>query len=315
MKETEFIFEVILSDLEEGETVRVDKYLAEQLPDISRSQIKILIEQGYVTLDGEIVSKAGAKAKAGSQLKIIVIEDDTDGLVSEPISLDILYEDEQVIVINKPSGMVVHPGAGNQSGTVVNALLAHFPPIRSVGEPDRPGVVHRLDKDTSGVLIFAKTEKVYKWLVKQFKSRDSSKTYLALVNGHPPTPSGRIETPIIRDPNVRTRMAVGLREQGKLAVSEYFSLETFEAHTLLEVHPITGRTHQIRVHLNYIGVPVVGDKVYGRHRPSLDMDRFFLHAKSLSIKLLGERVPHVFEAPLPEELEALLSTLRGMERK
>ncbi|MBG0783841.1 MAG: RluA family pseudouridine synthase [Anaerolineaceae bacterium] len=301
-------------DVSSDEEVRVDKYLAEQLPDISRSQIKSIIEDGKVTLDGVTVLKAGAKAKAGSAIVITVIEDDSDGLVPEQIPLDILYEDEQVIVINKPAGMVVHPGAGNQSGTLVNALLAHYPNIREVGEEDRPGVVHRLDKETSGVILFAKTEKAYKWFVRQFKTRELNKTYLALVDGKPPTPTGRIEAPIERDPKVRTRMAVGLRGSGKPAVTEYYTREVFTDHTLLDVHLITGRTHQIRVHFSYLGIPVVGDTLYGRRNPTIDMDRFFLHAKTLVITLPGERAPRTFEAPLPEDLEAILSVLRENER-
>ncbi|MDY6873785.1 MAG: RluA family pseudouridine synthase [Chloroflexota bacterium] len=299
---------------ETGEDVRADKFLADCLPDISRSQIKGLIEAGNVTLDEQPVDKAGAKVRPGSLVQILVVEDDVDGLAPEDLPLDILYEDEQVIVVNKASGMVVHPGAGNPSGTLVNALLAYFPPIRKVGEADRPGVVHRLDKETSGTLIFAKTNKAYKWLVKQFKSRDMDKKYLALVDGHPPTPTGRIEAPILRDQNIRTRMTVGLRGQGKPAISEYFTLETFEKHALLEVHPITGRTHQIRVHLAYLEIPVVGDTVYGYNRPSIEMGRFFLHARSLSIRLPGDRTPKTFEAPLPPELEQVLTTLRENER-
>lgn len=310
MKEIQHVFEVT-SD----EAVRVDKYLSEQLPDISRTTIKNLIEAGHVTLDGGVVEKAGAKAQPGSMLTITVVEDNSDGLVPEDIPLDVIFEDEHVIVVNKQAGSVVHPGAGNPSGTLVNALLAHCPEIRRVGEPDRPGVVHRLDKETSGVLIFAKTDKVYKWLVKQFSSRDTSKTYLALVDGKPPTPTGRIEAPIIRDTRIRTRMAVGLRGQGKPAVTEYFALEDFDKYTFLEVHPITGRTHQIRLHLSYIGTPVVGDTVYGFRNPSIEMDRFFLHAKSLSVKLLGERVPRVFEAPLSADLEDIISNLRNQKRK
>ena len=302
-------------EIPSGEDLRVDKYLAEQLPEVSRSQIKNLIETGNVTLDGILVEKAGAKAKPGSVVRIDVPVDDSDGLVPEDVPLDILYEDDQVIVINKPSGMVVHPGAGNQSGTAVNALLAYYPPIRSVGEADRPGVVHRLDKETSGVLIFAKTQKAYKWLVKEFKSRDIDKAYLALVDGQPPTPTGRIEAPIVRDPNVRTRMAVGLRGQGKAAVTEYFTIENFENHTYLEAHPITGRTHQIRVHLSYLGTPVVGDSLYGRRKPSIELNRFFLHARMLSIRLPGNRGRQAFEAPLPAELQAVLDTLRNNERK
>jgi 23S rRNA pseudouridine1911/1915/1917 synthase len=182
-----------------------------------------------------------------------------------------------------------------------------------VGELDRPGVVHRLDKETSGVIIFAKSDKAYRWLVREFKSREVHKTYLALVDGHPPTPTGRIEAPVVRDTRSRTRMAVGLRGQGRPAVSEYYTLERFANHTYLEVHPITGRTHQIRVHLNYIGVPVVGDTLYGRRNPSFDMDRFFLHAKSITLRLPGERTARTFETPLPEELQIVLTDLHKRE--
>jgi len=309
MKQTEYHFTVA-----PGEEDRVDKYLSDHLLDVSRSQIKGFIESGNVTLDGMLVEKAGTKAKPGSTIDIIVVEDDSDGLVPEEIPFDIIYEDQHVIVVNKEAGRVVHPGAGNYSGTLVNALLAYHPEIRDVGEEERPGVVHRLDKDTSGVVIFAKTSQAYKWLVNQFKSRNTEKAYLALVDGKPPTPTGRIEAPIIRDLKNRTRMAVGLQGQGKEAISEYFSLEEFRNHTYLEVHPITGRTHQIRVHLSYLGVPVVGDVIYGRRKPSLELDRFFLHAKSLSIKLPADRAKKTFEAPLPKDLQGLLDTLRNYER-
>ncbi len=301
------VFRFIVETVEDS---RVDKYLAEQLPDISRSQIKGMIESGNVTLDGMTVEKAGTKARLGSVLEILVIEDTDDGLVPEYIPLDIIFENDQVIVLIKPAGMVVHPGAGNHGGTLVNALLAHYPPIREVGENDRPGVVHRLDKETSGVMIFAKTDKAYKWLVKQFKTRDVRKTYLALVDGNPPTPTGRIEAPVERDSRYRTRMAAGLQGQGKPAVSEYYTIQRYTEHALLEVHPVTGRTHQIRVHLSYIGVPVVGDTLYGRRKPSIPLERFFLHAKSLTLRLPGDRTARSFEAPLPEDLQTVLSNLK-----
>lgn len=301
--------------IKEGEAYRVDKYLAEQLPDVSRSQIKGIIESGNVTLDGETVEKAGVKAKQGSVIEILVNEKNEVGLLPENLPLNIIYENDHVIVVNKPSGMVVHPGAGNDSGTLLNALLAHFPPIREVGESERPGVVHRLDKDTSGVMLFAKTDKAYRWLVKQFKTRAVRKTYLALVDGHPPTPTGRIEAPVERDVRYRTRMAVGLRGQGKPAISEYFEIQRYSEHTLLEVHPVTGRTHQIRVHLSYIGAPVVGDTLYGRRNPSIKIDRFFLHAKLLALRLPGDRTARSFEAPLPPDLGEILSNLETREER
>ena len=304
MNQNEFVFEV-----EPGESIRVDKYLSDQLEDVSRSQIQRLIDAGNVSLNGIPINKTSTIVTPGDFLQIVLFEDKPEKLVPEGIPLDVIYEDPNVIVLNKDSGMVVHPGAGNYSGTIVNGLLAHFPAIRVVGEPDRPGVVHRLDKETSGVLIFAKTNKAYKWLVQQFKSRELEKKYLALVDGHPPTPTGRIEAPITRDSHNRTRMAVGLRGQGKPAVSEYFELQRYEHHSYLEVHPITGRTHQIRVHLSYIGVPVTGDTLYGHRNPTLEIDRFFLHASSISIKLPGDRVQKTFIAPLPEELQSILKSL------
>jgi 23S rRNA pseudouridine1911/1915/1917 synthase len=295
--------------VESDEDVRLDIFLVEKFPEISRSQIKRYIEAGNVSLDGVTVSKAGTKVKNQSSITMTIEEDVSDNLVPENMPLDILYEDEQVIVLNKPAGVIVHPGAGNSSGTLVNGLLAYYPKIRNVGEPTRPGVVHRLDKDTSGVIIFAKTGAAYRWLVKQFKSRDLDKAYIALVEGHPPTPTGRIEAPIERDLKIRTRMAVGLRGFGKPAISEYFERQRYFNYSLLEVHPITGRTHQIRVHLSYIGTPVVGDTVYGHHKPSIDLDRIFLHAKVLSIRLPGERVAKTYEAPLPQELDNILNNL------
>ena len=310
MKQTTFHF-----TNKSDEEVRIDKFLADQLPDISRSQIKRMIEAGQVRLDGLVVEKAGTHAKPGSVMEIWVIEENLDGLIPENIPIAILYEDEHVIVVDKPAGRVVHPGAGNSGGTLVNALLAYFPPIREVGEPDRPGVVHRLDKETSGVIVFAKTDKAYRWLVREFKSRDVHKTYLALVDGHPPTPTGRIEAPVVRDTRSRTCMTVGLRGQGRPAVSEYYTLERFANYTFLEIHPITGRTHQIRVHLSYIGVPVVGDTLYGRRNPSIALDRFFLHAKSLALRLPGERTARTFETPLPDDLQIVLTDLRNPEER
>ena len=301
--------------VKQEEDLRIDIFLSKQLPNYSRSKIKRIIQSGNVTVDGMVATKAGLKIKAESVVCVLIQDKGLDGLIPENLPLNIIYEDDYVIVLNKPPGMVVHPGAGNPSGTLVNALIAYYPPIRNVGEADRPGVVHRLDKDTSGVLIFAKTDKSYRWLIKQFKSRDIQKIYLALVDGHPPTPSGRIEAPIERDIHHRTRMAVGMRGQGKPAISEYFELQRYVNHCLLEIHLITGRTHQIRVHLKYIGVPVVGDTVYGHRQPSIELGRNFLHAKSLSVKLPDDRVPMTFEAPLPDELKAILSKLEKSERK
>ncbi len=301
--------------VETPEEVRVDKYLAEQIPELSRSRIKKMIESGQVMLDGLMVEKAGAFAKRGSVLEVLMIEGPFEKLLAERMNLDIVFENEEVILINKSAGLVVHPGAGNFEGTLINGLLAYYPPLREVGEPDRPGIVHRLDKDTSGIIIFAKTERAYRWLVRQFKAQNVDKNYLALVDGHPPTPTGRIEAPIERDSKTRTRMAVGLQGQGRSAVTEYFEVERFDNYSLLEVHPITGRTHQIRVHLKFVGSPVVGDVLYGRRTPSIKINRFFLHANSISLRLPGDRTPRKFEAPLPEDLQNVLENLRAMKER
>jgi len=194
-------------------------------------------------------------------------------------------------------------------GTVVNAAIYRWPEMRQVGDPERPGVVHRLDKETSGVLILARTQEAYTWLVRQFKSRRTEKTYLALVDGHPPTPSGRIEAPVGRAPQHRQRMAALYAGEGRKAVTEYRSIQTFREHELLEVHPITGRTHQIRVHLAFIGCPVTGDRVYGHRKPTLPLERFFLHAERIKITLPGEKTPTEFRAKLPIELQNILTEL------
>ena len=216
---------------------------------------------------------------------------------------------DDVIVINKPTGLVVHPGAGNADFTLVNALLFRWPQIATVGEPERPGIVHRLDKDTSGVLIVAKTTTGYTWLVKQFKTRKAKKSYMALVDGKPPTPTGRIETRIGRDEKHRQRMAVTYGDQGRKAESEFFTVAEYRDHTLLEVNPLSGRTHQIRVHLAFLGCPVVGDQIYGRRKNSLDTDRFFLHASKLIIRLPGNEEDSEFMAPLPADLQTILDQL------
>jgi 23S rRNA pseudouridine1911/1915/1917 synthase len=232
------------------------------------------------------------------------------GLMAEEIPLDIVFENEDLLVINKPAGMVVHPAVGHSSGTLVNAVLGYDPEIEGIGGEERPGLVHRLDKETSGLIVLAKNDTAHNWLQDQFRLRKVEKTYLALVDGKPPTPSGRVEAAIGRDPSHRKRMAIVSAKKGREAVSEYKTLETFKEHTLLEFHPLTGRTHQVRLHCAFLGCPIVGDKVYGRKSPSLKIDRHYLHAFRLKIILPGENEPRFFEAPLPDELEKVLISLR-----
>jgi 23S rRNA pseudouridine1911/1915/1917 synthase len=289
---------------------RLDKFLVRCLPIYSRSRLQTLIKNGNVTVDEEIAHKTGLMLENGAKVTIILPSPEPSSLVAEPIPLDIIFENADLLVINKPAGMVVHPSAGHRAGTLVHAALAQAPEMEGVGGVQRPGVVHRLDKDTSGLILFAKNDRTHHWLQDQFKDRQVEKIYLALVDGGPPTPEGRVEAAIGRDTTQRKRMTVTSSRKGRQAVSEYRTLERFLEHTLLEVHPITGRTHQIRVHMTFLGCPIVGDQVYGRRKPSLPLDRHFLHAHKLTIVIPGEATPRTFQAPLPEELENILRLLR-----
>lgn len=288
---------------------RLDKFLATQLPQHSRARLQGLIRSGQVLVNGKPAAKSGQLLGAGARIELRVPPAEATDLVPENIKLDVVFENEDVIVVNKPAGMVVHPAAGHASGTLVHAALGHAPEIEGVGGELRPGVVHRLDKDTSGLIILAKNERAQRDLQEQFQNREIDKSYIALVDGRPATPNGRIDAPIGRDPRERKRMAVVRAAKGRAAVSEYRILERFDQHTLLEVNPHTGRTHQIRVHLAFIGCSVVGDRVYGRRNPSLPIERQFLHAARLGLRLPGETKMRHFEAPLPADLQQVLDNL------
>ena len=292
---------------------RLDKFLVELLQEFSRSRIQGLIEDGFVDVNGQAAKKAGQTLENGFQVTVRIPPPAPTGLIAEKIPLDIVFENDDLIVVNKPAGMIVHPAAGHSSGTLVNAILGYDPDIEGIGGEERPGVVHRLDKETSGLILLAKNERAHRWLQDQFRLRKVEKTYLALVDGKPPTPSGRVEAPIGRDPSHRKRMAIVPESRGREAISEYKTRESFRNHTLLEFHPHTGRTHQIRLHCAFLGCPIVGDEVYGRKKPSIEIDRHFLHAFRLKIVLPGENQPRIFEAPLPAELEQVLNTLRAQQ--
>ena len=293
-----------------GHPQRLDKFLVECLPDYSRSRLQALIKDGRVSVDGIPAHKTGQQLEGDAEIQIEIPPAQPSHLEPEAIPLDVIYEDENLIVVNKPAGMVVHPSAGHPLGTLVQAALAHAPDIDGVGGVQRPGVVHRLDRQTSGLILLAKNDRTHHWLQNQFRTREVHKSYLALVDGAPPTPQGRIEVAIGRDPHDRKSMASLPVGKGLPAVSEYFTIESFDAHTYLEVRPITGRTHQIRVHLAFLGCPVAGDTIYGRRHPSIPLDRHFLHAARLTVRLLGEKKSATFEAPLPEVLQQLLDRLR-----
>jgi 23S rRNA pseudouridine1911/1915/1917 synthase len=290
---------------------RLDKVLALQLPDYSRSRFQNLIKGGHVYVDQELVTKSGFNLAGGEKIQIDIPAPENTDLKPEKIPIDVLFEDSNVIVVNKSAGMVVHPSLGHPSGTLINAVLAHAPDIQGIGGEIRPGLVHRLDRDTSGTIILAKNEKTLNLLQRQFADRQVEKNYLALVEGHPPSNSGRIEAPIGRDPRKRKQMAVVPLGNGREAISEYRVRENFLKHALLDVTILTGRTHQIRVHLAFLGVPIVADPLYGHRKPSLQLDRHFLHAASLIIRIPGERIERRFDAPLPPELETELAKLRS----
>jgi 23S rRNA pseudouridine1911/1915/1917 synthase len=295
---------------QEEEPRRLDKFLVESLPQFSRSRLQGLIKDGLVLINGVPATKNGVMLESGDQVLVNIPPTQASEWKAEDIPLDIVFENENMMVVNKPAGMVVHPAAGHSSGTLVHAALAHAPEMEGIGGEQRPGIVHRLDKNTSGLILLAKNDQTHRWLVHRFKERKVEKTYLALVDGKPPTPTGRVETPIGRSPNDRKKMAVVPSSRGREAVTEYRTLESFPEHSLLEVHPITGRTHQIRIHLSFLECPVAGDVVYGRRHPTVQLKRHFLHAARLSILLPGETAPRSFEAPLPPDLESVLEDLR-----
>jgi 23S rRNA pseudouridine1911/1915/1917 synthase len=289
---------------------RLDHVLVDQLQDYSRSRVQKWIRQGDVRVNDVIVTKTGYALEGGEVVQVLIPAISDSNLTPEAIPLDVIFENEDLLVINKPPGMVVHPSAGHDSGTLVHAVLAHAPDLEGVGGERRPGVVHRLDKDTSGVILFAKNDVTHQFLQRQFKARSVEKTYLALVDGHPPTPSGRIEGAIGRDPKRRQKMAMVPETRGKQAFTTYHTLEKYADHTFLEVLLETGRTHQIRVHMAFLGCPVVGDRVYGRKKPSIEVNHQLLHAKELVIKITEGDEPTSFEAPLPTDFESALRLLR-----
>lgn len=283
--------------------------LVRTLPQYTRSRIQELIRDGYVRVNNEVIFKTGFSVQNGASVEISVPLVQSPALIPEKIPLQIVFENESVIVVNKPAGMVVHPSAGHTSSTLVHALLAHLPQLTEQSEKQRPGIVHRLDKDTSGLILVAKSESSRLWLQQQFSSRKVEKTYLALVDGHPKTQRGRIEAPISRHPNDRKKMAIAPLTKGREAVTLFSIEKEFASHTLLKVKPLTGRTHQIRVHLSSIGLPIVGDTLYGRKNPSLPLKRQFLHAYEIKIILYSENILRSFHADLPEELEKVLANL------
>ena len=284
--------------------VRLDKFVSEGCPELSRTQAQRLIDEGYITVN-TLVTKASHKLDVGDRIEIIIPPTPPSPLSPELIPLHIFYEDDDLLVVDKPAGLTVHPAPGHPSHTLVNAILAHFPRLADISDSLRPGIVHRLDKDTSGVMLVAKNRTAQLNLVNQFKSREVVKIYLVLVKGRLTPERGIIEAAIGRDPANRKRMAVVTG--GREARTEYHVVRYMDNCTLLEVQLVTGRTHQIRVHLAAIGYPVAGDATYGIKMPYLS--RQFVHAHRLGFKLpsTGEYVE--FTSELPEDLECALKNI------
>jgi len=274
---------------------RLDKFVSEKCPEISRTQAQKLVVEGYITVNG-CVAKPSLKLDVGDKIDIFIPPTPPSPLSPETIPLNILYEDDDLLVVDKPAGLTVHPAPGHLGHTLVNAILAHFPHLAEISDSLRPGIVHRLDKDTSGVMLVAKNRAAQLNLINQFRSRAIVKAYLVLVKGRLTPERGIIEAAIGRDPSNRKLMAVVTG--GREARTQYQVIKYIDDYTLLEVTPETGRTHQIRVHLAAIGYPVVGDAVYGVKSPHLS--RQFLHASRLGFKLpsTGEYVEFTSELPL-----------------
>lgn len=287
---------------------RLDAFVARRCPELSRSRVKHLIDEALVRMDGEL-GKPSERVLAGARVVVTIPPPEPLDLVAEAIPLAIVYQDGDIIVVDKPAGLTVHPAPGHPSGTLVNALLAACPDLRGIAGTLRPGIVHRLDKDTSGLIVVAKSDRAMRSLQKQLKEREVHKTYLALVQGVPQPHEGTIEAPIGRNPRNRKKMAVVAG--GRESVTRYRVREVLAGggYALLEVEPVTGRTHQIRVHMAALGHPVVGDATYGRR--SDVVARQFLHAWRLAFAMpLGGRTVE-FEAPLPADLREALERVRG----
>jgi 23S rRNA pseudouridine1911/1915/1917 synthase len=319
---------IILIVTESG--TRLDRYVSDQLPELSRAAAQRLIDDRQILVDG-VVRKASYKVQVGEMITVRVPPPEPAALKAESIPLDILYEDDDLIVVNKLAGMVVHPAAGHSAGTLVNAILAHCPNL-NVGGVERPGIVHRLDSETSGIIVVAKNDLAMRDLQAQFKSRRVHKIYLALVDGLVKPPRGKIDAPIGRDPKHRQKMAVVTQGKTRASVTVYRTITTFDhpfdtlhvrarsersraksknegKYTLVEAQPQTGRTHQIRVHLAFLGFPVVADAIYGKKKNALGLTRQFLHAWKIAFTLPRTEREVSFVAPLPGDLKAILNDL------
>jgi 23S rRNA pseudouridine1911/1915/1917 synthase len=299
------VFKVVVGSEAVGE--RLDRYLAGQLKEMSRSRIQALINDGKVFVNNKGV-KSNYKLREQDRIEVNVPKPEQLEVKAQAIKLDILFEDEDIIVVNKPQGMVVHPAAGNYEGTLVNALLHHCKDLSGINGVLRPGIVHRIDKDTSGILVAAKNDFAHRRLARQLKEHTVKRIYYALVHGVVQEPAGIIEAPIGRDPKDRKRMAVIYT--GKEAITKYWVIETFRNYSFLKLQLKTGRTHQIRVHMSYLGHPVVGDPKYGPTKSHFNLEGQALHAATLGFNHPRSGEYMEFNAPLPDTIQLILHKLR-----
>jgi 23S rRNA pseudouridine1911/1915/1917 synthase len=292
---------------------RLDKALTDALPELSRTRVQQLVKEGQVLVNGR-AAKSSQKVEGGEQVVVNLPDPVDTELIPWDFPLDIRYEDDDLLVINKPAGVVVHPSAGHEQETLVNAVLAYCPVLPVIGSERRPGVVHRLDKDTSGLIIMAKNERALRMMQAQFKKRTISKVYLALVEGQVQPPAALIDAPLGRDPRSRKKMSVippgsSRSLQARPSQTDYQTLVSYDDFTLLECRPHTGRTHQIRVHLAYVGFPIVGDTIYGRRKRKLGLKRHFLHAAQLTFNRPSDMEEITVSAELPPDLQNSLDQL------
>ena len=301
----------IIRLLVDNSGVRLDKYISKHCPDISRTQAQRIIEAGQVMVNGT-PGRPSLKLGIGDSIVIETPPPAPTSLTPEAIPLKIVYEDNDLLVVDKPAGLTVHPAPGHPTHTLANAILSHLPQL-DTGDWQRPGIVHRLDKDTSGLIIIAKNSQAHQSLMEQFKKRQVSKIYLTLVQGHITPEEGIIDAPIGRDRSHRERMAITDIEHGREARTSYHVLEYQGQYSLLEVKPETGRTHQIRVHLAAIGYPVVGDKVYGIKSPLIDHQ--FLHAHRIRFQLPSTGESIELQSELPSDLRKTLDIIQGHEKE
>ncbi|QYX31706.1 RluA family pseudouridine synthase [Sphaerospermopsis torques-reginae] len=298
--------------LVQEKTERLDRYLSSAIPDLSRSRVQQLIEQGHVQINDQVCTSKKINLKIGDRICLEIPAVQRLELVAEDIPLDILYEDEQLLILNKPAGLVVHPAPGHTDGTLVNALLAHCPNLPGIGGVQRPGIVHRLDKDTTGAIAIAKTDIAYQHIQAQLQAKTARREYLGVVYGAPKTESGTVDLPIGRHPQDRKKMAiVSIEEGGRSAITHWQVKERLGNYTLIHFQLETGRTHQIRVHSAKIGHPILGDPVYGSGRSvGVNLPGQALHAWRLKLQhpISGNWVE--VTAPLPQTLTKLLEVLR-----